>query len=119
MDDAPVRRIYVISPLGAPTKAEVQENIARAQRLCFLVMVEEGLDPFASHAFYTLFLDDSDPQEREMGRQAGLTWLECADEAWVFTKKGISGGMKEEIELAELLGIAVVKDPLCWKEVDG
>lgn len=118
-DDIPVRRVYVVSPLAAPTNAGIKQNIARAQRLCYLAMAEKGVSAFASHAFYPLFLNDADAEERELGLQAGLDWLEAAEEIWVWSRAGITGGMKEELELAKKFAIPVVMDPECFREVDG
>lgn len=112
-----LKRVYVVSPLSANSPDLIQDNIERARRLCLLATYEDAA-PFAPHAFYTEFLDDTNMDEREIGRMSGLAWLEVCDEVWVWTGRGISGGMREEIAAAKEKGITVIKDPKCWKAVD-
>lgn len=118
-DDLFMRRVYVASPLAAGTPAGVRANAERARRLCLLAMKLEGVAAFAPHAFYTSFLDDAESDERELGKQAGMCWLESADEVWIWNRAGVSGGMKEEIEVANGLGIPVIVNPACFDGVDG
>lgn len=118
MDDLLMRRVFVASPLASTTKEGVQRNIHRARMLCLSAMKLEGVAAFAPHTMYPEFLDDSDTEDRELGKQAGQTWMETADEIWVFTKAGITGGMREEIELADALKIPVIYDPPCFEEVE-
>jgi hypothetical protein len=114
-----VKRIYVASPLSAPTVAGIQKNVRRVWSLCRAV-IKEGHAPFASHGFYTAFLDDTDPYERAAGTAAGLSWMLEANELWVFTKAGISPGMQHEIREWNRRedGAGVVYDPLCWAGIE-
>ena len=59
---------------------------------------------FASHAFYTQFLDDDLPEERAWGIAAGLAWGEKADLTVVYTDLGISDGMRKGINHAKSVG---------------
>ena len=54
--------------------------------------------PFAPHAFYPNFLDDTLPGDRAAGRQCGDAWLLRSTEVWVWDLWGVSQGMQEEIE---------------------
>jgi len=58
--------------------------------------------PFASHGLFTQegVLDDSIPEERELGINAGLIWGECADKTVVYTDLGITSGMQKGIKHA-------------------
>lgn len=56
---------------------------------------------YASHAFYTQFLDDDDPEDRAWGIAAGLAWGAKADATVVYMDLGVSRGMKEGIKHAE------------------
>lgn len=113
-----MKRIYVASPLKSVTADGVEANIARARRLCLLAMKAHDVAPFAPHAFYTSFLDDSDIDERELGIWAGQMYLEVCNELWVYTKAGISKGMREEMDMAKELNIPVLVNPRCWESVD-
>ena len=68
-----------------------------------------GEAPFASHAIYTLpgVLDDTVPEERKLGMEAGFAYLRNADLVAVYTDKGISKGMEAGIARASALGIPV------------
>lgn len=46
---------------------------------------------------------------------AGTVFLSKCDEVWVYDARGISEGMKKEIELAKSKNIPVVHMPDCWK----
>lgn len=111
-----MKRVIVVSPLKADNDIDVLRNIQRAQKLCRLATLQ-GVAAFASHAFYPLFLDDFEPSQRKLGSDAGLAWLSVAHEIWVWSRKGISSGMKAEIEFAQLHGISVTTDPLVWTDV--
>ena len=68
-----------------------------------------GEAPFASHILYTQpgILDDSNPEERKLGMEAGFEWYIVADKAVVYQDLGISSGMRMGIETAERYGIEV------------
>lgn len=91
--------------LESPFNGDVEENIKYARRCmrdCFL----KGDFPFASHLLYTQegILDDTIPNERKLGIEAGLNWGRLAKATIVYTDLGISEGMKQGIERAEREG---------------
>ncbi len=63
-----------------------------------------GETPFASHLLYTQCLDDTIPNERMLGINAGFAWREASDYTVVYTDLGISGGMQAGIDHATKLG---------------
>jgi hypothetical protein len=64
--------------------------------------LQNGCAPFATHLAYTEVLDDTDGKERELGVQAALAWIDCCDQVWVFFDRGISKGMRREIQYASM-----------------
>ncbi len=62
-----------------------------------------GEHPWASHITYTQpgILDDSNPEERQLGIDVGLDWGQFAEKTVVYTDLGISSGMKYGIANAE------------------
>jgi hypothetical protein len=91
--------VFVSSPLSG----DFVNNVRRAEEYCGLV-AREGHIPFAPHVYFTQFLDDENPEERELGMSMGLEVLERCDELWVFPVNGvISQGMTVEIRLAKQL----------------
>jgi len=105
-------RIFVVSPYRAETQAGRVANIRLAWALCEAV-VQAGFAPFAPHLFYTEFLDDAHPVERELGISCGLAWLGVASEVWVYAAdvEHCSSGMRAEIEVARRRGVRVVFMP--------
>ena len=54
----------------------------------------------ASHLLYTQpgILDDTIPDEREVGIAAGLEWAHVAEAMVIYTDRGISPGMQRAID---------------------
>ena len=93
--------VYVASPYAGDTK----HNIEFAKQACRSVM-ENGHAFFAPHLLYPSILDDTAPEQREMGMEMGILVLSKCDELWVFGDT-ISKGMQAEIDAADRMGIPV------------
>lgn len=93
--------VYVCSPL----RGDVERNIRKANGYCRFA-VQQGVLPFAPHAIFTGFLDDTIPEERRLGMTLGIELLKRSDELWVFGKK-ITEGMQSEIKAAVELNIPI------------
>lgn len=94
-----MKLIYVASPYAG----DVKQNTEFAREACRHVM-EQGYAFFAPHLLYPAVLDDSRPQERQLGIGMGLAMLKHCDELWCYGDR-ISNGMMQEIQEAERLGI--------------
>ncbi len=93
------RRVLIESPFAgdrARNKVYLLEALADS--------LSRGEAPFASHLFYTLFLDDDVPEERDLGIECGLVWGAAADLTAVYVDLGISRGMQLGIERAKAEG---------------
>jgi len=125
--------IFVCSPLRGEGKVEeMGRNILRAQWYCKTLMEKrtifkrkEKFVPFASHAFFTYFLDDKVPEDRILGSRAALAFLAACDAIYVYVpsvenvglmkrfrkerlcRETLSSGMKIEIEEAQKLGLDI------------
>ncbi len=93
----------------SPFSGDVQANIAYARR-CVRDSVLRGEAPIASHLLFTQdgVLDDTKPEERKLGMEAGWAWMQSADLVAVYDDRGISEGMKHGIALAEDWRVAIV-----------
>lgn len=94
-----MRLVIVESPYAGDVEAN--EAYARAAiRDCLM----RGEAPLASHLLYTQpgVLDDSIPEERELGIDAGLAWGRVADATVVYIDRGISNGMSQGINRAAM-----------------
>ena len=95
-----MKKVYICAPLGG----DVVGNTEKARRYSEYAL-RCGAAPVTPH-FYTLCLDDSIPEEREMGMNAGLSLLWFCDEVWVFGDQPTEG-MQTEIKLARNLNIRI------------
>lgn len=78
--------------IESPYAGEVERNIGYLKN-CLKDSLARGEAPFASHLFYTQFLDDSKPEERKLGIDAGLAWRRVAQLRVFYVDFGWSGGM--------------------------
>ena len=97
-----MRRVIIESPY----RGDVFRNLRYAMR-CIRDSIDRGEAPFASHIFYTQFLDDAQPAQRERGLSAGFAWGASADLCAVYKDFGISGGMMRGINNARRHGIQI------------
>ncbi len=98
--------IFVCSPLRGErpyTTAKYNRNLRNAAAYSAEV-VKEGHIPITPHLYFSSFIDDHKPQEREQGLAMSKELLRLCDEVWVFAENGTSEGMKGEILLASTLG---------------
>lgn len=103
-----MKKIYICSPFWGTSNRE--RNIAVAISACQKV-VNEQCEPLAPHLYFPMFLDDSLPEQREIGIMFGLTWLEGCDEMWVIGSI-ITEGMEREIRFARNRGIHIKHVPV-------
>ncbi len=74
-------------------------NERRALRYCQFA-VRRGCIPIAPHLYFTRFLDEANPQDRELGLFMGRVLLTKCVELWVFGSR-VTAGMEREIAKAE------------------
>ena len=96
-----MNKVYVSSPL----RGDEDGNVAKARWYARYV-ADEGYLPVVPHIYFTQFLRDHIPEERNKAMQMNrVLLLECS-ELWVFGNV-ISEGMKQEIEWAKAAGIPI------------
>ena len=91
--------------IESPYAGDVDANVAYAKR-CVLDSLRRGEAPYASHLFFTQsdLLDDTNPDERRLGIQAGLAWQRSSNVVAVYVDRGISDGMRQGIAEAAARG---------------
>lgn len=101
-----MRLVIIESPFhhGDPIEKERYLYYARA---CVLNSLLRGEAPIASHLLYPQVLDDLKSVERDMGINAGLSWLRVASLSAVYTDFGVSKGMHIGVRQAEEAGVEV------------
>lgn len=89
-----MKPVYICAPLGG-TPTAIKQNIDNA-----LIYSEYALRcgclPLTPHIF-ALFLNDNIPEERELGRKAGINMLWHCEELWIFGNE-VTKGMQAEID---------------------
>lgn len=93
--------VYVCSPYAG----DINRNIENARRFSRFA-VNEGFLPVTPHLLFTQFLNDANPDDREIGMFMGLVLLTKCSELWVFGEK-LSAGMQREIRKAQKRGIQI------------
>ena len=96
--------VYICSPLSAPTEEGIRQNMDRAAYYARLVSGIFTCRAIAPHSFLPEHLDDSIPEEREIGLAFGLSVLRLS-KAIIVCGSRISSGMQGEIRMAGELGI--------------
>jgi len=97
-----MKRVFICSPL----RGDIQGNIEKANEYCRWAMTEHGALPIAPHVYFTQFLDELNPAERERGISAGIELLRDCDELWYFGDR-VTEGMAREIGMARRIGLPV------------
>ena len=100
-----MRLVLIESPYAAPTPEGIARHVAyvrAAMADCF----QRGEAPWASHATYTAVgvLDDTKPDERRLGIEAGLAWGSRADATVAYVDLGVTRGMQQGIDRAAAEG---------------
>lgn len=102
------RLVILESPFDAPTPVGIEENL-RYARACMRDCLRRRESPYASHALLTQpgVLDDTNPDERRLGMEAGFAWGDRADASVFYIDRSWSRGMYEGLARAFLVGRAI------------
>jgi hypothetical protein len=94
--------VIIESPFAKNEEHSEEEHVTYARR-CMHDCLLRGEAPFASHLLYTQpnVLDDSIPEERELGMKAGFAYRNAIKKTVVYEDYGISRGMKEGVDNAK------------------
>lgn len=90
--------VYICSPLSG----DVEGNQEKARAYCRYA-VDEGYIPIAPHIYFSQFMNEHSPRERNLALFMDTVLLTKCAELWVFGDK-ISHGMSVEIEKARRKG---------------
>ena len=93
--------VYICSPLAG----DIEGNQKKARCYCRFA-VDAGYLPIAPHIYFTQFMDEHNPKERDLALFMDLILLTKCAELWVFGDV-ISRGMSIEIEKARQKGKTV------------
>ncbi len=92
---------YVCSPYAGDTQA----NTALARRICG-VLVARGRIPIAPHLLLPQFMNDTDPEQRELAMFMNRIVLSKCEEVWLYAPR-VSPGMRDEAYWAHAIGTPI------------
>jgi len=93
--------VFICSPFAG----DIDGNSRRARRFGRFAVTEKAV-PIIPHLMYPQFLEEDDPEERQLGIDMGLVLLSKCHELWVFGNR-ISSGMSVEIARAKRWNIPI------------
>lgn len=98
--------IYIAHKIGGDVEGNVKKVLAIIRQLS----IENKYIPFAPYIVDVQALDDSVPEEREIGMSHNRALFESGviDEVWLYGGR-ISSGMETEIKWANELNIPVIQ----------
>ena len=101
-----MKLVILESPYAENWRGFSVENHVEYARAAMRDSLLRGEAPIASHLLYTQpgVLDDSLPEQRKMGIEAGLAWRAVAQAAVFYADRGFSAGMLVAKELYEREG---------------
>lgn len=94
----------MLTIIESPYAGDLETNSLYFKRAA-LNSIKRGETPFASHGFYTQFLDDRDPEERKLGIELGYRFWAHARLIAFYVDYGMSPGMTTAHEHATTLDI--------------
>lgn len=87
--------VFICSPYAG----DVEHNVEATRKYCKFAVANNAI-PVAPHLLYPQILDDTDPQERNLGLFFGKVLMDKCLEVWIFSDGEYTPGMKAEYEHA-------------------
>ena len=106
-EDLRVARFRPVVYICSPYRGNEDENSLKAQYYCRFA-VESGAIPIAPHIYFTQFMYDDRPEEREAAIFMNKVLLSKCHELWLFGEN-VTEGMKRELGWAENRGMKIRK----------
>lgn len=103
--------VYICSPYSG----DVEANVEVARRFCAHAVAKRKI-PLAPHLHYPQFMDDTDPDARELAMFFNRVLLSKCEAIWVYTAR-VSVGMRAEIEWAHHLELPITYFDADFEEV--
>lgn len=97
---------WPITIVESPYAGDIKRNEAYAEQAS-MDCLRRGEVPYASHLFFTRFLRDMGPEEREQGLTAGYAFWRAATKIAFYMDRGMSAGMNRALARAQSLGFEI------------
>lgn len=94
-------KVVIESPYRGKDSNETDKYVEYAKR-CVRDSLQRNEAPIASHLLYTQIgiLNDNNDEERKLGIEAGLKWVDISDKHVFYLDYGLSNGMRKGLELS-------------------
>ena len=109
-EPAPYQKLYVCSPLSAPSPEGIEANMRKARQYMRETAACYGCRAIAPHAYLPRLLNDRIPAERALALSFGRSLLAACDGV-VLCGNTISKGMAQEIAYAVSMEMPVLIRP--------
>jgi hypothetical protein len=96
--------------IASPYEGDVEANILFTQR-AGVFAVKQGVTPYIPNFTVPILTDTSTDAGRELGNRINADMLNCCDELWIFTERGLTDGMIYAQTTAANMGIPIVVVP--------
>ena len=100
-------KLYICSPLSAPTLEGIAENSRNARAYMYYVQEQFRVPAVAPHGFLPMLMDDRIPGDRAAALEFGQKLLKQCSNLLVCGER-ISKGMLAEIDLADQLNMPIM-----------
>lgn len=114
-------KLTIIESPYAPSDNYTTEQHVEYAQMCMRDSLMRGEAPYASHLLYTQpnVLDDTIPEQRKLGIDAGFAWRKCAELTVFYVDLGISKGMELGLEDCKKKGLPYevrrIRYPMAYK----
>lgn len=98
---AEVTPVIIESPYAANPHNSVETHLRYLDE-CIRWCIANGYTPYASHKMLTTALNDNDLEQRSQGNAAGIAMAKHVKLVFFFLDFGMSGGMKQALEVYQL-----------------
>lgn len=103
--------VYICSPYSG----DIEDNVKLARTLCAHAVARHTI-PLAPHLLFPQFMDDTDPDARDLAMFFNRILLSKCEAIWVYTAR-VSAGMRAEIEWAHHLELPITYLDADFQEV--
>ena len=111
-----MNRVIIESPFRGKDDQDRAENV-RYLNACLFDSVKRGEVPFASHGFFTYFLNEDDEHERTLSIRLGFEFWSWAEKIVFYIDRGMSPGMEKALVHAFKMGKTVERRSVAMSNV--
>lgn len=111
-------KVFIASRVGAKTKRQFEKNLLRYRAFARMAILQ-GHGVEATGPYYCMLLNDSAPEERELGMKLGRERIKNCQKVWVLLNEdgSISQGMAKDIETVHAHNVQCATKLADWEKM--